>query len=100
MNMNRTIKIVAVLSLCALSWSARAQGVGLFAPGGILSPTNAVTTSTSAIRSNSVTAIVTGSQSSSALPRTVLTANGRYLITTDPTTGYVNSIIEVSRTRD
>jgi hypothetical protein len=100
MNMNRTIKIITVLSLCALSWSARAQGVGLWAPGAILGPTNAATMSSSAIRSNSAIAIVPGSQSSSVLPRTVLTATGRYLITTDPTTGYVNSIIEVSRTRE
>lgn len=98
--MNRTIKTVVGVSLCALSWSAGAQGVGLFAPGAILDPGRSVLGNNGAILSYSGSATAVDLRSTNTAPRTVLTPTGRYLITTDPATGYISSIIEVSRTRD
>ena len=96
MCMNRkSLVAIAFVSLASSSWG---QGVGLWAPGAVLDPGRTSVPSSGAVRSNLVnqSLFATGS----ALPRTVLTPTGRYLITTDPATGYVSSIIEVSRTRD
>ena len=100
MTMNRTIEIVGILSLSALSWSAWGQGVGLWAPGAVLGPVVSHSAGPSAIRSYSGSRVDVGSRSADTAPRTVLTSTGRYLVTHDPATGYVTSIIEVSRTRE
>lgn len=96
MCMNRkSLVAIAFVSLASSSWG---QGVGLWAPGAVLDPGRTSVPSSGAVRSNYVNQSV--SITGSSLPRTVLTPAGRYLITTDPATGYVSSIIEVSRTRD
>ena len=101
MYMNRRLLLAAaLLSLYSSSWG---QGVGLWAPGAVLGPSagTSVQSSTNTVRPYSdVRRGIYSAGQTGNLPYTVLTPTGRYLITTDPATGYVSSIIEVSRTRD
>ena len=99
MCMNRkSLVAIAFVSLASSSWG---QGVGLWAPGAVLDPGRTSVPSSGAVRSNlDVRRGIYSAGQTGNLPYTVLTPAGRYLITTDPATGYVSSIIEVSRTRD
>jgi hypothetical protein len=98
MCMNRRTLLAA--ALLASSMSSWGQGVGLWAPGGPLYTGPVVSAPSRQIAIPAGTSGISVAAPASSLPYTILTPSGRYLVSTDPNTGYVSSIIEVSRTRD
>jgi hypothetical protein len=98
MCMNRRTLLAA--ALLASSMSSWGQGVGLWAPGGPLYTGPVVSAPSRQISIPAGRSGISVTAPVSSLPYTILTPTGRYLVSTDPNTGYVSSIIEVSRTRD